>query len=242
MHRLFQNFIDLLFAAESPSDFCSTIKIISAEFDLSCFAYLSLADTPEGKPRLISTYPETWTSHYLLNEYQHIDPVIQKAARHPEPFRWGLDLADREISTQARELLAEALDFGIRFGFTIPIQIGPRPVAALTFATNEKRASFDHCIQSNERVLQLMAMCFHAHVRRKLSVGGTFDRVPLSRRELECLKWAAQGKSAWEIGQILRISRNTAADYLNNAKEKLGVRTVIQAATLLAAANKQKQN
>ncbi|MGN8547013.1 LuxR family transcriptional regulator [Bradyrhizobium sp. 13971] len=242
MHRLFQNFIDLLSAAESPSDFCTTIEVVSAEFDLSCFAYFSLPSTSEPEPRLISTYPESWTSHYLINEYQYIDPVMRKAVRHPEPFRWGLDLPDRGLSTQARELLAEALDFGIRFGFTVPIHDGRNPVAALTFATNEKRASFDRCIQSNERVLQLMAMCFHAHVRRKLSVERTFSGVALSRRELECLEWASQGKTAWEIGQILRISRNTAADYLNNAKEKLGVRTVVQAATLLAAAKKQKQN
>lgn len=92
------------------------------------------------------------------------------------------------------------------------------------------------------RVLQLMAMYFHAHVRRKLSSERKIGCILLSSRELECLEWAAQGKSAWEIGCILGISRHTVADYLGNAKEKLGVRTIVQAAAHLAAAKIQERN
>jgi LuxR family transcriptional regulator, activator of conjugal transfer of Ti plasmids len=58
----------------------------------------------------------------------------------------------------------------------------------------------------------------------------------LSPREYECLEWAAKGKSAWDIGCILNISRRTAAFHLDNAKSKLGVRTISQAVALLAAA------
>ncbi|KAH2814572.1 hypothetical protein KXV85_004728, partial [Aspergillus fumigatus] len=69
-----------------------------------------------------------------------------------------------------------------------------------------------------------MGMYFHSHVRRKLANEHGVDGIRLSPRELECLEWASQGKSAWEIGRILGISRNTVASYLENAKEKLGVR------------------
>jgi DNA-binding CsgD family transcriptional regulator len=55
----------------------------------------------------------------------------------------------------------------------------------------------------------------------------------LSPRERECIGWAAEGKSCWEIGQILNISRRTVAFHLDNAKGKLGVRTNIQAVAAL---------
>jgi DNA-binding CsgD family transcriptional regulator len=58
----------------------------------------------------------------------------------------------------------------------------------------------------------------------------------LSPRELECLQWAAQGKSAWAIGQILKVSRRTAAFHLDNARAKLGVQNLRQAVALLVAA------
>ncbi|WP_352859994.1 LuxR C-terminal-related transcriptional regulator [Mesorhizobium sp. M1163] len=44
----------------------------------------------------------------------------------------------------------------------------------------------------------------------------------------------ARGKTAWEIGRILGISRHTAAYHRDNARNKLGVKTAIQAAVRLA--------
>lgn len=44
----------------------------------------------------------------------------------------------------------------------------------------------------------------------------------LTRREVECLSWAANGKSEWEISQILGISEHTSEKHLLNAKTKLG--------------------
>jgi LuxR family quorum sensing-dependent transcriptional regulator len=36
------------------------------------------------------------------------------------------------------------------------------------------------------------------------------------------LLWAAQGKTAWEIGEILGISQRTAEEHLTAAGRKLG--------------------
>ena len=47
------------------------------------------------------------------------------------------------------------------------------------------------------------------------------------------LEWAAQGKSAWEIGRILGITRRTAGFHLENAKAKLGVHSICQAVARL---------
>lgn len=69
---------------------------------------------------------------------------------------------------------------------------------------------------------------------RQLADGRMVDGVALSRREIECLKWAASGKTAWEIGRILGISRRTAAYRRDNARKKLGAPTVTQAAVRLA--------
>ncbi|QOZ32788.1 LuxR family transcriptional regulator [Bradyrhizobium sp. CCBAU 53421] len=242
MHRVFQTFIDMLAAAKEPADFSRTMVITAESLDLSCFAYLALPRTNYGKPRLISNYPNAWTSHYLKSRYQRIDPVIQEALGNTEPFRWGLAPAEKTYSSLQQQMLDEASNFGIRLGFTVPIHDGHGPIAALTFAASKRSDAFETFTSSQARVLQLIAMYFHAHVRRKLRTGHRIAEVFLSPRELECLEWASQGKSAWEIGCILGISRNTVAYYLENAKEKLGVRTVVQAVTLLAAANKGKQN
>ena len=51
----------------------------------------------------------------------------------------------------------------------------------------------------------------------------------LTRRECQVLDWIAQGKSDWQIGQILSISAKTVNYHAENAKRKLGVATRIQA-------------
>lgn len=58
---------------------------------------------------------------------------------------------------------------------------------------------------------------------------GTAPRSPLSRRESECLRWVAEGKTDGEAGKILGISPRTVRFHINNAKDKLGVATRIQA-------------
>lgn len=55
------------------------------------------------------------------------------------------------------------------------------------------------------------------------------DNVELTPRELECLQWAAIGKSEWEISQILGISEHTSEKHLLNAKTKLGAVNRVQA-------------
>ena len=51
----------------------------------------------------------------------------------------------------------------------------------------------------------------------------------LTTREIECLNWAAEGKSDWEIGQILHISSKTVNYHIENIKRKFGVPTRVQA-------------
>ena len=43
----------------------------------------------------------------------------------------------------------------------------------------------------------------------------------LTPREQEVLTWAARGKPAWEIGEILKISKRTANAHIDNARRKL---------------------
>jgi DNA-binding response OmpR family regulator len=53
--------------------------------------------------------------------------------------------------------------------------------------------------------------------------------VSLRERELETLTWAARGKTFWEIGEILGLSKRTVEFHLDNARRKLGVATRTQA-------------
>jgi DNA-binding response OmpR family regulator len=55
-------------------------------------------------------------------------------------------------------------------------------------------------------------------------------QVDLNGREIETLTWAARGKTSAEIAQILGLSKRTVDFHIDNAREKLGAATRVEAA------------
>ena len=51
--------------------------------------------------------------------------------------------------------------------------------------------------------------------------GDKQDIATLTEREIEVLAWLKQGKSTWEITQILNISESTVKFHINNSLSKL---------------------
>ena len=50
----------------------------------------------------------------------------------------------------------------------------------------------------------------------------------LTPRQRDCVVLVAQGKSDWEIGQLLGISESTVHKHIEDAKRRFGVSTRIQ--------------
>ena len=69
---------------------------------------------------------------------------------------------------------------------------------------------------------QLLATFTH-EVGHRFATTQSLTNVHLTARELECLRWAAEGKTGWEIGRLLGISERTVVFHVENAARKLGV-------------------
>lgn len=186
------------------------------------FTYLTVSrpDRP-GTSYYFSTYPKAWTDHYEQRRYVTVDPVMLEARTALLPFQWrGEKIRSAATGAQLR-VFDEAGDFGIRDGITAPVHGADGEFAVLS-ATPAESGSFDKLFRARRDAVHLLALHCHAAVRRLLK--RPEQKAPrLSPRELECLKWTAAGKTAWEIGEILNLSESTVVWHLNNAKAKLGV-------------------
>jgi len=78
------------------------------------------------------------------------------------------------------------------------------------------------------RQLRVLGSYFHEHILR-LHGHQSDQQILLSARELDCLKWTAEGKTAWEASVILGITERTVRFHLNAAREKLQCTTTAQA-------------
>ena len=208
MHRVFQAFIDGLAAGGDADRLRGVLADAGTALDLSCFAYLSMPARRGDAPELISNYPVDWTDHYLREHYERVDPVIVDALKTIEPFEWGCEFEAKSLSKPQCALLDEAAVFGIRCGFTVPVHDSRGPVAAVTFAADERRPTFQRCIEQNRHVLQLIAMYFHAHVRRQRWDKDRMVVQPASTREhsLEVTPHFSIERSRWglDVGSVVR--------------------------------------
>lgn len=57
---------------------------------------------------------------------------------------------------------------------------------------------------------------------RRFSGDESVGQVQLTPREIECVHWAAQGKTSWEISKILGITERTVNFHLSNSMQKTG--------------------
>ena len=59
-------------------------------------------------------------------------------------------------------------------------------------------------------------------IGRSLSQSGGKTSSCLTSREIEVLEWVARGKSAWEIGEILNITKRTVDEHVRSSVRKTG--------------------
>ena len=165
-------------------------------------------------------------THYFANRYQYVDPVVQEARRSHLPFAWRFLLnRPQALTPEQRLLFAEAAEYGIRDGFTIPFHAEGGCIAAMSFAFGS-RAEMEHFAAMQSR-LKLLALYYHTAIERLLEVAEADTR--LSALERQCLSFLAGGRSLWEISGLLHRPENDVTASLRSARDKLGAATTAQA-------------
>ena len=229
MNQLLQDFIDRLHAADSEPDLKGAMTVAAEALGLPRFVYLGISKRAMLSPLVITTYPGAWKHRYLGQGYQRVDPVVSRAFSDRAPFHWGAEDTLRGLSKKQLQVFDEASEFGLHCGFTVPIHDDMGRMSAVTFASSEKPTVFQKDLRHHEDLLHLMAIHFHVHARQKLGFGVSSAWPRLSPRQTQCLRWAAHGKTRWEISRILGLSPRTVAFHIDNARAKLDAASTAEA-------------
>lgn len=152
-------------------------------------------------------------------------PFLSAARLMAEPFYF----AEGKLQTwRETGLLAEVDCSPVlenpNFGEAIitPVHLPRGLVGALVWCSRQpvgvERVFAEHAEHMHALATRLVATHNEARGRPRNS------RVPLvlTRREVQCLRWAAAGKTDGEIGTILEVSVSTVRFHLRNSARKLG--------------------
>ncbi len=179
----------------------------------------SLGAETRGVAEGLLTFPSEWMSLYRRRGYFAVDPVVEHCRKHITPCLWAADPTARGAGYQTR-YFREALEFGLFAGIALPLHGPLGQSGMLSVAMADPAQAGAQLRQLGE--LQLLATFLH-EAQLRLDSRSKPAPVHLTAREIDCLCWAADGKTSWEIGQQLGISERTVIFHLSNSARKLGV-------------------
>ena len=186
---------------------------------LPYFSYLHLKGQAQTD-RFIANYPQEWRERYERKLYIHYDPVVAVGRRSRLPYFWNNTGFISPYRKAQQKVFHEAGAYGINTGYSIPIagtigELGLFSVAA----RNEKKLL--EAMNGEAHLIYVLGLQLHDHV---LSLGSeeqeTTPYVDLSARELECLKWAAEGLTTEQIADRMAISSATVNYHFNKIVPK----------------------
>jgi LuxR family transcriptional activator of bioluminescence operon len=166
-------------------------------------------------PRIVTltNFPSGWVDLYLQNR---ADPILTYCFSNTAPVLWS------ELQTLAgyQAYMDLGREHGLRDGLTVPLNPPSGQTAFLSLSSADDATGEDRLGNLLPTAGIFSQYLFDAYIR--------IDRIEnpkvnqLTRRELECVFWACEGKTAWEMAHIVGVSERTVNFHLTSVIKKLG--------------------
>lgn len=200
----------------------ATLAELSAFVEKYGFEYIFLGQlvNPANVPLKDILYMSDWPDELKAQRRSQLailhDPIAICALRSKRPFTWAE--ARVHASRLGRMVVDSVHDFGITDGMMFPMHALQSISGGVSLGSSRKAAL------SPTQVLELEIVCQTAYFHLETMLGPfPYQKIAeLTRRETECVQFAAAGKSNWEIAFILGIEEDTVKKTLRKAGNRLG--------------------
>jgi LuxR family transcriptional regulator, quorum-sensing system regulator SolR len=226
-----EDLLDVLDQAQSEHEVFRKIEAAAWSLGFDYCAYGLRVPLPLSNPRtiLLNNYPTEWQERYVQQGYVQVDPTVQHGCRKNTPLVWS-----DGVFAQAQEFWEDARSFGLRFGWAKACIDGGGVRGMLTLARSGSPLT-EQEVQHNEMKMRWLAHVAHVALSQIFTTRQAEQMQPnLTAREIEVLKWTADGKTSADISSLLAVSENTVNFHVKNAVFKLQT-TNKTAATVRAA-------
>lgn len=235
--KLLCDVFDAMEDARTSQDLRVEMEKFTRKMGFENFAYALSVSAPSLVPEqiIISGFSGQWLNRYVEHGYFKVDPLIRHAQRSTLPAIW----TDKVFhDDESHEFWEEAQAFGLLAGMSFAVREQTGVTGIFSLARDQHLDLQAQELAALIGRAQLFASVLHqAVLRLELPKFLKESHSSLTGRERECLKWSADGKTAWEIGQILGIAERTAVFHINNIIQKLGAANKTQAIVRAVALN-----
>lgn len=206
--------------SRSSEELRARIVAFGAELGFERVGALSVIERHGEAPRFLplDNMPEAYVALARDVRRGAADPVVQHCKRSSVPIIWGQSTyTARELGPQWEQQQPFGYANGIAVGLHLPYG------RHFVFGVNRRDALPGAPDELTRLVADIQLFAVHVQEAASRLLGG--DEIGLAQaltpREIECLRWTMEGKTAWEVGSILGITERTAVLHVNNAAHKL---------------------
>jgi DNA-binding CsgD family transcriptional regulator len=167
----------------------------------------------------VDNTPRAYKEAFFNPQNGRRDPVMQHCKRKSVPIIWD---QSTYVTQGLGDKWEEQARFGLGNGICLALHM-PEGRHFILGVERDRPAPAD-AVELTRLVADLQLFAVHAQdAALRIFVPNSVDpSLPsLTPRELESLRWTMEGKTAWEVGDVLGITERTAALHLNNATHKL---------------------
>lgn len=190
---------------------------IALGFEHVAYGFQSPLPLSRPKVTLLNNYPGSWQERYVQAGYLKVDPTVARGRRSQAPIIWT-----DQVFADAQSLWDEARAHGLRIGWAQSSLDGLGAGGMLTLSRSCQSLTPQE-LDANQLKMRWLVQVAHLAFSRLLRCSPAKESHTLSCRELEVLKWSADGKSAQDIADILNVSKNTVDFHIKNSVTKLQV-------------------
>ena len=170
-----------------------------------------------------------WEKHFGYSNSDEYTGVSMASSMGYDTYVAPELLLKQDLPAEARVGIGELYEYGLVRGWTTPTRnMANNSVTIFLLATSCDGDEFDRLLEENRSSLRAsIAFLLEGRDLRKRAEQEPHGVV--SKREKECLTWAALGYSTKQISARLKLSDATVAEYLASAARKLGAANRAQA-------------
>jgi DNA-binding CsgD family transcriptional regulator len=209
--------------SQTTDEFRDALVNFAGRHDFDFGSVSVLVDDPSGTPKNGEVFhlPASYIDSFFDFDSAKQDPVMQHLKRSSLPTTWT---GDTYVEAGQAGVWEQMASCGLVSGASVAIHLPQGQHLAVGFDSRKKTASSKKHLMPMLAEMQLFAVHAIEPAIRLFSPEAVPESVvpSLTGRELETLRWTFDGKTAWEVGQILSIAERTAVKHIQNACEKLG--------------------
>ncbi len=198
----------------------------SLGFEQCLFAVLKSKYEPIENAFLRSNYSSDWRTTYDANKLGYVDPTVDHCLNSTIPLVWTPDAFKNPAQENMYE---EATSYGLRYGVILPIHGANGEFGMFSFVSEALANPCSRKDLLNAMPLLTLIRDYAFESSKKFVPDNGSKDIALTPRELEVLKWAMAGKSAWEESKILNCSQSTINFHMSNIRQKFNTTTIQQA-------------